>query len=623
MGKRRRERDDIEENSDSERGSTDQNEQDGLDTSQRSQQPDHSPRDIQIPLRESIKRDQISPDSSLKQAEPNQDIETRSYDEVTVTTSTPPSRETIKSDVTQLAHPSTKVERGESELTISILAGGIRETITQRVTEQAKPESQMGVNEIPRIAVSRPPDVQKVKEKATRTSELTNQSSGLIDDIDMEDPINSWSASPYNTRRPVLILHKNPSAENVDTSPLQTVSLLQRLLRDAYTELEGGEPSPETATVQSDGVVRIPDVENSIVTLDLTDEAFEPSLEHSTGRPKIKYNGVEITSQLKEATSSLYSGDLGYLILNIPAAWEHEVNPVYGNFVDKLRVHLADEELFSERTREAGSHEVQQSPPVLLAEPRTTDPDELSEKTDLYFSLNKEIGAETTTVNRAERVQETALRKENWERVALTEKQPTGTESDEHYLWKAAIAKGLAEQIHDDNQEEDSNVGEFVESQNIISTERGLEKDDSDDRSNIYSDIYVDPKNDNYDIGPALKEFFGRETAIKHPVAIEFETGRSEGAFNFRKVRDTLEKYQQTESEMSAAEIVIVIPQRLLFRGKRRAHMIRNLVKEWGDEHGITAGIYVPLLNTVYCRALQKVDQEYIEQNLYEVEKDG
>lgn len=165
MGKRRRDKDDIEENSESERGSTDQNEQDGLDTSQRSQQPDHSPRDIQIPLRESIQRDQISHDSSLKQAEPNQDIETRSYDEVTVTTATPPSRETIKSDVTQLAHPSTEIERGESELTISILAGGIRETITQRVTEQAKPESQMEVNETPRIAVSRPPDVQKVKKK--------------------------------------------------------------------------------------------------------------------------------------------------------------------------------------------------------------------------------------------------------------------------------------------------------------------------------------------------------------------------------------------------------------------------------------------------------------------------
>jgi len=621
MGERRRDRDDREESGDTERGSTEQSEQNRLDTSQSGRQPDRSLSGTQISIRKPIQRDQIGPDSSLKQANPSRDIEARTDDEVTITTAMSPSRDTIKSDVTRLAQPSTGIERGKSELTISSLSGVARETITQQVTEQAKPESHIGVNETPRIAVSRPPDVQTIGEKVTRTSELTNQSSGLMDDIDMEDPINSWSASPYNTRRPVLILHKNPTAGNDDTSPLQTVSLLQRLLRDAYTELEGGEPSPETAMIQSDGEVRIPNVENSIVTLDLTDEAFEASLEHRTGRPKVKYNGVEITPQLEEAASSLYSGDLGYLIVDIPAAWEHDADPIDENFVEKLRVRLADRDSFSERWREAGSHEVQQSPPVLVAEPRTTDLAELSVKTDLYFSLNKNIVDETTTVDRAERVQEAVLRKERWERVALTEKQPTGGESDEHYFWKAAIAEGLARQIYDDNRDEHSSFGEFIKRQDVIETERS-DNVNSDDDNNIYSDIYVAPKKTEYEIVPALMEFLDRETTVERGLAIEFETGRSEGAFNFRKIRDTLEKYQQSGSDTPVAEIVLVIPQRLLFRGKRRAYMMRNLVEEWDDEHTITAGIYVPLLNTDHCRALQKVNEEFIEQELYEVEND-
>lgn len=625
MGKRRRDRDDREESRNTNRGPTEQSDQNRLDTSNRSRQPDDSLSNIQIPTRESIQRDQIKLDTSLKQAKPSEDLETKTYDEATVITAKPPSRETIKSDITQLAHPSTEIERGESKLTISSLTGVLRDTITQQVTEQAKPESHIGVNETPRIAVSRPPDVQKIKEKVTRTSELTNQSSGLVDDIDMEDPINSWSASPYNTRRPVLVLHKNPTARSDEPCPLQPVSLLQRLLRDAYTELEGGEPSPETATVQSDGEVRIPDVENSIVTLDLTDETFEASLEHSTGRPKIRYNNVEITSQLEEAASSLYSGDLGYLIVDIPARWEYEADPIDENFVEKLRVRLADQEALTERTREAGSHEVQQSPPVLLAEPRTTDPVELSEKTRIYFSLNSGIDGKTTTINQAERAQETALRKERWERVALTKKQPAGTESDEHYFWKAAIAEGLAMQIYDDNREEHSSFGEFIESQNVIDTERSDNDnsgEDDESNSNVYSDIYVDQKKTEYEIDPALMEFLDRETTAERDLAIEFETGRSEGAFNFRKIRDSLEKYQQLGADPSVDEVILVIPQRLLFRGKKRAHMVRNLVEEWDNEYNTTAGIYVPRLNTNHCRSLQKVDKEFIEQGLYEVEND-
>jgi hypothetical protein len=200
-------------------------------------------------------------------------------------------------------------------------------------------------------------------------------------------------------------------------------------------------------------------------------------------------------------------------------------------------------------------------------------------------------------------------------RVLLTEKQANDGESDEHYLWKAAIVEGLARKMYKSVEKDGhrpDTFREFIETSllggDIIKTE-----DDGDD--DTYPDVSVDPNREPW-AGAGLNEFLPGKFDGTQETIIEFETGRSEGGYNFRKFRDSIEKYDENHP------ICLVVPNRLLFRGARRARMILQIVEATSDDNGPpSATAAVPILEDGSCRRLQ--DASTVVNELYGGGDDG
>ena len=415
-------------------------------------------------------------------------------------------------------------------------------------------------------------------------------------ELDDEDPVFSWTGgSLYSSGRPTLVIHR--SSEDLDTR-----SFLQVLLRDTYKEIEGGEPGAETVEFVAKEP-RIPQVQRNIVTLDLTDGGWQSDMRG--GSPVIERNNVDIVPTLRDVASTLYTGELGYLVVDVPDRWEGDL--LQGNFFDRLVERVAEAGLPDDGENQ-GFFEVLRSSPVVVANPKIEAEETLFERVCRYFSVG-DNGGQVSSVDQVERVREQVLRRNDWKRIALTERQSADDESDEHYFWKAAIAEGLAWEMQHSFEtqrrpdQDNRPFAEFLKTQilgeGIIQTESTPSEDEQ-----IEPDILIESYPQEW-VTDGIKEFLDLEADPSQDIVFEFETGRSEGAFNFRKIRETLEKYP--EADVKGKHIYVVLPTRLFFRGEKRARMILDLVESWDKvprNRDLSASVSVPVLGAGYCRGL-------------------
>lgn len=432
--------------------------------------------------------------------------------------------------------------------------------------------------------------------RAAQDRELKQR--GTLGDLEVEDerdPVFQWSGgSPYGSRRPRFIIH-------IDGDEVPSLPFLQALLRDTYKELEGGEPGAERVEFIANEP-RFPQVQKNIVTLDLTDDDWNATVR--SGRPVIERSGIDIVPKLRDVATTLFTGELGYFVLNVPDHWEHPLRR--NQFFDRLVDEITGGDKQNQDADDAGPLVEQTKPtPVLLAEPTTTEHDVFFKKLLRYYALGDDEAFER--VDQVEEVATRVLRQNDWRRVAVTERQQEpGEESDEHYFWKAVLAEGVARQLywaHEDKYEDFDAflTGEVVEKERgVIETEQEI-GDDGD--ATAVADVAVNALSEW--IRKVAAEFVGEDQeTVGQRIVLEFETGISEGAFNFRKIRETLEKYEECMGEVSY--VAVIVPPRVLFRGYRRSLMIEQLVESWEDTiDEVDAAVFVPVLEGGVCGRLQ------------------
>jgi hypothetical protein len=318
------------------------------------------------------------------------------------------------------------------------------------------------------------------------------------------------------------------------------------------------------------------------------------------GSPEIRRQDSDIVPKLRQIAAELYTGDLGYFVLNVPADFKHKYRRK--RYHRKLVETMANQEVSENATTSSSLVEKLKASPVTLAEPRTTDQETFFEKVSQYFSLSPIKDA--TSVAQIEEVQERVLTKNDWRRVALTEQQETGEESNEHYLWKAAITEGLARKMWETNEQGFNEFDSFLQ-RNILASDVIKTEVENPDGVEGNPDVYIETSEERWK-SEGLKSFIhpGDNTVFPTPIAIEFETGRSEGAFNFRKLRDTLDKYTR-----NYIYICIVVPDRLLFQGRKRANMINTLVETWNESNEANARLFTPIVEGGNCTGLQPAEK--------------
>jgi len=370
-------------------------------------------------------------------------------------------------------------------------------------------------------------EIKSVRENEIKVSpaQLQEVSKGGLEpeEQEEEDVFFSWpSGSPYSSRRPKVIIHR-------DSGEIPTLDMLKALLRDAYKEVEGGEPNAYNVEFLTNEP-RFPEIPGNIVLLDLTGEEWTPSLRD---KPRIeRTSGYDIVPKLKEVSATMFSGRTGYLVVNIPEIWDKNIS-----------TRGFSKELAEQLSAKTSSEKL---PSVFRPENKHENSGTFWKAVNRYFGL--------TTADEAESVEEVEgrvtkyLHREDWCRVALTERQngPNEQESDEHYFLKAAIVEGLARstyEIFKRSKEAKIKFDDFFSEHFLEAEDRPIEtEEEGGDEVKRVSDIRIkNTKNDWFESG--IKSFFSPElNHLDSEVYVEAETGRSEGAYNFRKIREKVEK---------------------------------------------------------------------------------
>ncbi|PSQ18543.1 hypothetical protein BRD00_04425 [Halobacteriales archaeon QS_8_69_26] len=422
------------------------------------------------------------------------------------------------------------------------------------------------------------------------------------DDIEIRPepgPLFDWEGgSPYTSRRPMVVVHRDPPE-------VPSLSFLQALLRDAYTEMVGEEPTAERVAFVANEP-QVPEISRSVVTLDLRDEGWEREVRN--GRPVIEREGVDVVPRLREVAETLYAGELGYLVVNVPDEWEDPLR--HADFFDRLVAAIAGEAYDPDRGSDPATSDADApaldragSPPVVLADPTETDPDPFFGTVGRYFGFDRGTehregfltDAVPERVVAFETLQERVLRQDDWRRVAATRVRPSGEESDEHYLWKAAVVEGLVQRLYRRRGEDHESLREYHSEElfdpgGSITVATEWSPDVGPDGPT--ADVYVAEAPD----WGAVKTFVGGLGSLhSHDLVLEVETGIGEGAHNFRAIRGTLSEYERVADMVSY--VGVVVPPRLLFRGRRRAVMLAELVDSWAEVvPNVDAGLLVPRL---------------------------
>jgi hypothetical protein len=420
-------------------------------------------------------------------------------------------------------------------------------------------------------------------------SATTGDRPRLEDEI--RDPGYDWyGGTPYSVTTPQCIVH-------IDSPEIESLPFLQRVLRDTYAELEGGRPRTETLGIRAGSLNHV-SIHGSIVTLDLTTDEWTIDVE-SNGI-NIDHEHGDPLSDLRDVVDTLYGGKLGYLVLNISEAdlkSRFRSNPETA-FVATL-LNLSESEL-EPGFRTNSELFSQGHPPIRIAKPRHTTPNDFRELVRQYFAL-------TTTNNdrvaEIEAAQEARVRRNDWPRIALTERQDIDDgESDEHYLWKATLAGGLAWRMKEQYEQRNDDVSfdEFVDEYLLPSGPIVSEAGDEIESNDTVPDLLVPLSGTNQLWAWLGTRDFLQMTPLDpnkaEDVVFEFETGRGEGAFNLRKLRETVDKYGDEHDKT----LCVVIPPRMLFRSESRARMIEQLVEGYSGTDNVA--LCLPELGRSGCK---------------------
>jgi hypothetical protein len=407
----------------------------------------------------------------------------------------------------------------------------------------------------------------------TTTDDEDSQASAVADVSVVEGELEElgevlfgWAGgTPYTSRRPQVIIHEQRARG-------ESLALLQRVLRDNYTFLEGGEPTAETASTRA-GELQTTALAGRIVTLDLAESEFSGTIKD--GVPQITLQQSDIVPELVEWTDTLYTGGLGYLIVSVPPTWN----------VPEQRLN------FAEQLREYLSEPAENGPDVRVARPTTQQ--SWSDLASQYFGVRSE---DSDTVREVEAKYNQLIEREDWRATALGKQSNSGdsdAESDHHYLIKSKLTETIAYQWYCESSAE--NYGRFLTDEVLekerIRTEEPMNADD-----NIVPDLRVDV--DSTELLSAIEKFCSVDTAEVpiedgETVVVEYETGRQQGGFAFRKIRDTLDKYDAT----TVNRVLLVVPPAVLLTGASRAAMITRLVSSWNRKGNTpTAYLSTPLV---------------------------
>ncbi|MCL9814979.1 hypothetical protein [Natranaeroarchaeum aerophilus] len=433
-------------------------------------------------------------------------------------------------------------------------------------------------------------------ESQPQSSQLTpvagNQQ--LLDELEDSDPVFRWGGGmPYSNDRPVCIVHR-------ETESVPSFEFLQRSLRDAYSELRGGEPSVKHAEFVANEL-RIPEVSGSIVTLDVSGDEWSPS--QTNDRPAIEYAGVDIVPDLVNQVKDLYSGGLGYFLINVPQRWENSIR--FGDFSQNLVEHLTAATLPGDEVP-TGILEKLQSAPVSIATPYVTEMDAFDDRISHYYAFDGRPES-WESIAQADSAFQRLLRSGRWTQVILTERQAAGEESDQHYNWKGLLIEGLALALWQKTDPEipfNTFVRETLLEKDALKSEHEL-----NDQESPVADIYLDTTLDHTD--EALRKFLlgeeGESIEVGLPAAFEFETGFSEGAFQYRKMIESIEKYRGQMDSVSS--IYLIIPPRILYRGKKQAQLVLDLVTTEATQFDeSTVELCIPVLESGRCIGLRRAE---------------
>jgi len=503
---------------------------------------------------------------------------------------TPKQTQTEELNASATSRDTESVTIAETVGTGSISTPTVEPVTDPRYLQETTTEQNESIGTLPQTAIA-------TNNRDATTTMMPKQSTGSQrPELNPEqlDPGYSWvGGAPYTTATPQCILHLAPTA-------YRSLPFLQRVLRDTYTEIEGGRPRTKTLSTHA-GTFNQVVINGSIVTLDLTDEAWDVSVD--TDSISISHEDKEMIPELRELISSLYGGKLGYLIINISA--EDVQSRFRSDITDTLIELLLDAEETIDDTDSSEEFVTDSVPPIRLAEPRFTSQSSFEDVVGQYFGFSQAVDERVAATEAA---QDARVRTNDWRRIALTRRQDKDDgESDEHYLWKAAISGGLAWQMKDayTAYNEQISFDSFVEnhllqSGPIESEYEGLPDDEA------MPDIHVSVgKEWEVDGVRTFIEETPIEPSDETDVVIEFETGRGEGSFNFRKLRETVEKYEKN----SNIDICVVIPPRLLFCSESRARMIQRLVESTSHEKSDQdVALCIPQLDQYGCERLISVD---------------
>jgi hypothetical protein len=429
--------------------------------------------------------------------------------------------------------------------------------------------------------------VEQSDQTATQTNAAVTELKEILEFEGWETD-DAEAGTPLSRRRPQVVIHKQPHDEP------DSFEYLCRVLRDYYTLIEGGEPTVSAVEFVSNRP-RIPPLSNQILRLDMTGNEWD--LEAGADRVYTRRENTDILPKLATVSQTQFAGSLGFLVINIPAqagqspfATDGISTQVYNYLTDTI------------------GNETNQNTTVIHTSPSSN---RASWGAIMSEYLGFEIDAGGLTVKGVEDQYFERVEQPDWHAVALTERQQDNdNESDRHYLYKSAIANSIGWITYNntDNQDYDT-YRKFLSE--VASNHILTEESPNDGLSgNPEADIFIDWSEWNGYTANLLEMFVDdddTEWDMVDQMAIEFETGRAEGAFEFRKIHETIEKYDQTGVDLVA---VVTSPWIVeIDRIRRGQHsQIERLVEQKNrvsDEQEFRT--YIPKFDTDGCSGLESI----------------
>lgn len=411
-------------------------------------------------------------------------------------------------------------------------------------------------------------------------------------ELKFEDPFHNWSGgSPFGSDHPAVVLHVSPENRRGDS-----VALLERRLRDAYTQEYGGTPEAKGVRLVANKP-KIPSLSNAVVTFDLTGEEWE--IQTDSQPIAVERNGQDALEYISEAVRNSYAGDLGYLIVNLPKRWRDPLVP--GDVFEQIRQRLLPDEDVDETV------DADTAPQVTRCEP--IDSERLPSQAARYWFGKSELDSlqgnedQRPSVEALEERFTNGLRRQDWLGTVLTSEDEA--ESTEHYHLKASIAAGVARTLYDASFS--TNLNQYV--LNTLINGSMIESETGDNHKRM--DLKIEWK---YDLDAFFPE---QDDGSLSNIAVEVETGRGQAAASFRKIWQTVKRLDQSLTQDDL--VVVVVPARVLLQRESQASHLLKLITLWNEraesqDDAPRSLLGVPVFNTdgncTRIRAAESLVQE-------------